>query len=70
MSAIRNLAVAEGIIVLATIHQPSMETIAQFTNLLLLAEGKTCYSGPVDELEGFFERWGRPVGRFVRILFG
>jgi len=67
MSAIRTLAVEERIIVLATIHQPSLETLAQFTNLLLLAEGKTCYSGPVDDLEAFFERWGRPVSRFVRI---
>ncbi|KAF9460328.1 P-loop containing nucleoside triphosphate hydrolase protein [Collybia nuda] len=65
MSSIRTLAVAEGMIVLATIHQPSLETLAQFTNLLLLAEGKTCYSGPVNELEEFFERWGRPVGRFT-----
>ncbi|KAG6918439.1 hypothetical protein DXG01_014620 [Tephrocybe rancida] len=64
MSAIRTLAIAEGIIVIATIHQPSLETLAQFTNLLLLAEGKTCYSGAVEDLEGFFERWGRPVGRF------
>jgi ABC-type multidrug transport system ATPase subunit len=69
MSAIRTLAVAEGMIVLATIHQPSLETLAQFTNLLMLAEGKTCYSGPVYDLEGFFERWGRPVGRFVCIRF-
>lgn len=67
MSAIRTLAVAEGIIVLATIHQPSMGTLAQFTNLLLLAEGKVCYSGAVDDLEGFFLRWGHPVDRFVRI---
>ncbi|GLB44858.1 putative ABC-2 type transporter [Lyophyllum shimeji] len=64
ISAIRTLAVAEGMIVLATIHQPSLETLAQFTNLLLLAEGKTCYSGRVEDLEGFFDRWGRPVGRF------
>ncbi|KAG6897314.1 hypothetical protein C0992_002490, partial [Termitomyces sp. T32_za158] len=64
MSAIRTLAIAEGIIVVATIHQPSLETLTQFTNLLLLAGGKTCYSGPVEDLERFFERWGRPVGRF------
>ncbi|KAG6899183.1 hypothetical protein C0993_012597 [Termitomyces sp. T159_Od127] len=64
MSAIRTLAVAEGMIVVATIHQPSLETLTQFTNLLLLAEGKTCYSGPVEDLERFFDRWGRPVGRF------
>lgn len=65
MSAIRTLAVAEGMIVLATIHQPSLETLAQFTNILLLAEGKTCFSGKVSELERFFESWGRPVERFV-----
>ncbi|KAJ6488885.1 P-loop containing nucleoside triphosphate hydrolase protein [Mycena sanguinolenta] len=65
MSAIRTLAVAEGMIVIATIHQPSLETIAQFTNILLLAQGKTCFSGKVDELEGFMERWGHPVDRFA-----
>ncbi|KAG6901786.1 hypothetical protein C0995_007889 [Termitomyces sp. Mi166 len=64
MSAIRALAIAEGIIVVATIHQPSLETLAQFTNLLLLSGGKTCYLGPVEDLEKFFERWGRPVERF------
>jgi len=58
MSAIRTLAVAEGMIVLATIHQPSLDTLARFTNLLMLTEGKTCYFGPVDDLDGFFERWG------------
>ncbi|KAF5379697.1 hypothetical protein D9615_005737 [Tricholomella constricta] len=68
MSSIRTLAVAEGMIVLATIHQPSLETLAQFINLLMLAEGKTCYSGPVEDLEGYFERWGKPVGKFVCIL--
>ncbi|KAJ7158040.1 P-loop containing nucleoside triphosphate hydrolase protein [Mycena crocata] len=64
MSAIRTLAVAEGMIVIATIHQPALETLAQFTDLLLLAGGKTCFSGKVGALEGFLERWGRPVGRF------
>jgi ABC-type multidrug transport system ATPase subunit len=66
MSSIRTLAVAEGMIVIATIHQPSLETLAQFTNLMLLAEGKVCYSGSVDDLEVFFEKWGHPVGKFVR----
>ncbi|KAJ7462986.1 ABC-2 type transporter-domain-containing protein [Mycena latifolia] len=54
-----------GIIVIATIHQPSLETLAQFTDILLLAEGCTCFSGKVGELEGFLERWGHPVGRFT-----
>ncbi|KAJ6457693.1 P-loop containing nucleoside triphosphate hydrolase protein [Mycena sanguinolenta] len=65
MSAIRTLAVSEGMIVIATIHQPSLDTLAQFTDLLLLAEGQTCFSGRVDELEGFMGRWGHPVGRFT-----
>ena len=65
MAAISTLATAEGMIVIASIHQPSLETLSQFTNLMLLAEGKTCYLGRVDELDGFFEKWGRPVGRFV-----
>ncbi|KAJ7222173.1 P-loop containing nucleoside triphosphate hydrolase protein [Mycena pura] len=65
MSAIRTLAIAEGMIVIATIHQPSLETLAQFTDILLLAEGRTCFCGKVDELEGFMERWGHPVGKFT-----
>ncbi|PPR01462.1 hypothetical protein CVT24_001866 [Panaeolus cyanescens] len=65
IASISRLAQSEGIIVLASIHQPSPETFAQFTNVILLAEGRTCYSGRVDELEIFFERWGRPVGRFI-----
>lgn len=65
MASIRTLAIAEGIIVLATIHQPSLETLSQFTNVMFLADGKTCYSGAVDKLDLFFERWGRPVSRFV-----
>ncbi|KIJ49523.1 hypothetical protein M422DRAFT_27888 [Sphaerobolus stellatus SS14] len=64
MSAIRNLAVAEGMIVLATIHQPSLETLQQFTDVMLLAEGKVCFLGKAERMAMFFERWGRPVGRF------
>ncbi|KAK0453564.1 P-loop containing nucleoside triphosphate hydrolase protein [Armillaria borealis] len=64
MSAIRTLAEAEGMFVIATIHQPSLETLGQFTDLLMLSQGKICYSGKVDDLERFFERWGRPVPRF------
>ncbi|KAJ7930537.1 P-loop containing nucleoside triphosphate hydrolase protein [Mycena leptocephala] len=65
MSAIRTLAVSEGMIVIATIHQPSLETLAQFTDLLMLAEGSTCFSGKVGDLERFLERWGHPVGKFT-----
>ncbi|GJJ08113.1 hypothetical protein Clacol_002321 [Clathrus columnatus] len=65
MMAIRTLAVAESIIVLVTIHQPSYEVLSQFTDVLLLAGGWTCFHGKVTEMEGFFERWGHPVTKFV-----
>ncbi|KAK1221788.1 hypothetical protein PQX77_015407 [Marasmius sp. AFHP31] len=64
VAAIRTLAIAEGMVVIATIHQPSLETISQFTNLLMLSRGQVCYSGPVDGLESFFEGWGKPVNKF------
>lgn len=65
MAAIKTLAVAEGIIVAASIHQPSLETLSQFTKVMFLAGGKTCYYGDVSKLDEFFERWGRPIGRFT-----
>jgi len=65
MLAISTLSKAEGMIVIASIHQPSLETLAQFTNVMFLAQGAVCYLGRVDQLDQFFERWGRPVGRFV-----
>ncbi|KDR73313.1 hypothetical protein GALMADRAFT_251927 [Galerina marginata CBS 339.88] len=64
MSSISTLSMAEGMIVIASIHQPSLETLSQFTNVMFLAEGKLCYLGRVDQLDGFFQKWGRPVGRF------
>ncbi|KAF4610157.1 hypothetical protein D9613_010239 [Agrocybe pediades] len=65
VASISALSKAEGMIVIASIHQPSLETITQFTDVVFLAEGKLCYLGRVNELEGFFEKWGRPVGRFT-----
>lgn len=69
MLAISTLSKAEGMIVVASIHQPSLETLAQFTNVMFLARGAMCYLGRVDQLDQFFEKWGRPVGRFVRHTF-
>ncbi|KAJ7301568.1 P-loop containing nucleoside triphosphate hydrolase protein [Mycena albidolilacea] len=65
LRAIRALARAEGILVAASIHQPSLQCLSQFTSLLLLAEGRLCWNGRVEELEGFLGRWGRGVGRFT-----
>ena len=65
MSSIRALALAEGMIVIASIHQPSLDTLTQFTKVMLLSHGRVCYHGAVNELDQFFEAWGQPVGRFV-----
>lgn len=65
MMAVRRVAIEEGLIVIASIHQPSLETIAQFSTLLLLAGGEACYNGPVDGLEACMAGFGRPVGKFV-----
>lgn len=68
MASISTLSKAEGMIVIASIHQPSLETLAQFTNVMFLASGKTCYLGRVDELDSFFEKFGHPVERFVSAI--
>lgn len=65
ISSIKTLAFAEGMIVIASIHQPSLDTLSQFSKVAFLASGKLCYHGKVDELDRFFEAWGRPVGRFI-----
>ncbi|KAI0789359.1 P-loop containing nucleoside triphosphate hydrolase protein [Abortiporus biennis] len=64
LSAIRTLAESEGIIVLATIHQPSLSALAQFSKILFLSGGRPCWYGKVDELEPWFERWGFPVDQY------
>ncbi|TDL28023.1 P-loop containing nucleoside triphosphate hydrolase protein [Rickenella mellea] len=60
--AIRNIAVQHNMIVIASIHQPNWETISLFDKLLLLAQGKTMYSGPVDRLDEYLAQvLERPV---------
>ncbi|KAJ6498435.1 P-loop containing nucleoside triphosphate hydrolase protein [Mycena vitilis] len=65
LSAIRTLARAEGIVVLASIHQPAQRVLEQFTSLLLLSAGQVCYAGRVGDLAGFLERGGRGVSGFT-----
>ncbi|KAL7415076.1 P-loop containing nucleoside triphosphate hydrolase protein [Mrakia frigida] len=65
MFAVRRVAREEGIIIVASIHQPSLETCKQFTDLLLLTGGQICYNGPMENLDGFLAGFGKPVGKFV-----
>ena len=61
MSYLKEVAKANLIIVIASIHQPSTSTFALFDKLLLLSAGKTCYFGAVDHIGSYFESIGFPV---------
>lgn len=55
----QNLAAA-GKTVICTIHQPSSEVFAMFDRILLMAEGRTAYLGPINDCLGFFSAQGMP----------
>ena len=69
MLVINTLSKAEGMIVVASIHQPSPETLAQFTNVMYLARGAMYYLGRADQLGLFFAKWGRLDGRYMHHSF-
>lgn len=50
-----------GTSVLFTIHQPSSEVFAAFSNLILLNKGKVMYQGSVKNVSTFFESCSHPV---------
>lgn len=51
---------SSGKAVICTIHQPSSEVFALFDRILLMAEGRTAFLGPVSEAMTFFESRGIP----------
>ncbi|KAJ3186130.1 hypothetical protein HK101_009721 [Irineochytrium annulatum] len=65
VAAVRRIAKAQKMVVVATIHQPNFETLSLFDELLLLANGRVMYNGPIASLGDFFEAFGTPVPRFV-----
>ncbi|KAF2717150.1 putative ABC transporter [Polychaeton citri CBS 116435] len=44
--------------VVFTIHQPRSNIVALFDQLILLAQGRTVYSGPFDKCQGYFDNIG------------
>jgi len=46
--------------VVFTIHQPRSNIVALFDQLILLAEGRTVYSGPFEKCQGYFDSIGYP----------
>ncbi|RAH72587.1 putative ABC transporter [Aspergillus aculeatinus CBS 121060] len=61
ISYIKKLAVANNLIIIASIHQPSSTTFQLFDKLLLLSGGQTCFFGPVTGVPHYFDRLGHPV---------
>lgn len=59
VEVLRNLA-AKGKTVICTIHQPSSEVFALFDRILLMAQGRTAFLGPIDAALSFFSSQGLP----------
>ncbi|KAJ5908791.1 hypothetical protein N7495_001473 [Penicillium taxi] len=61
ISYVKELARANRIIVIASIHQPSTNIFRLFDKLLLLSAGRSCYFGPVASVENYFRQIGHPI---------
>jgi ABC-type multidrug transport system ATPase subunit len=65
MASVGALARKEGIIVVASIHQPSYATLSEFSSLVILSQGVVCYRGIVTGLERFLTQMGVDCKPFV-----
>ncbi|KAL9102700.1 MAG: hypothetical protein Q9163_002191 [Psora crenata] len=61
ISHLRHVAQRYNLLVVASIHQPSTSTFSLFDKLLLLSQGKTCYFGPLSNVEPYFASAGFPI---------
>jgi ABC-type multidrug transport system ATPase subunit len=61
MAFIKDVARANKLIVVASIHQPSTTTFELFDKLLLLSGGRTCYLGDTKEVKSYFDDIGYPM---------
>ena len=61
MAFVRELAVSEHLIVLATIHQPSTRIYLGFDRVMLLSEGRVAFSGRADAAVAHFEGLGHAL---------
>ncbi|KAH6679566.1 putative ABC transporter [Halenospora varia] len=61
ISYVKNVAVKNNLIVIASIHQPSTSTFQLFDKLMLLSGGKQHYFGPVDNVGEHFESLSYPM---------
>lgn len=61
ISFLKRVARRNGLIVFASIHQPSTSAFNLFDKLLLLSGGKTHYFGPLRDVGAYYESIGRPI---------
>ncbi|CAG8234214.1 unnamed protein product [Penicillium nalgiovense] len=61
MSYAKELARANNLLIIASIHQPSTTTFNLFDKLLLLSAGKTCYFGAIPAVNSYFSGIGYPI---------
>lgn len=64
MSSIRRIARAEGIIVIATIHAPSVDTLQLFDQMMVLAKGKVAFRGTMAQAAARCNDVGHPMPAF------
>ncbi|GAB7357619.1 hypothetical protein MBLNU459_g0118t1 [Dothideomycetes sp. NU459] len=65
ISFVKDIAKKHNLIVISSIHQPSTSTFAMFDKLLLLSQGGTAYSGPVSEVQPYFDSCGFPIPLYM-----
>jgi len=65
MREIKELAVAEGIIVVATIHQPSTKVYEGFDQVMILSGGRLAYTGKASSAIAYFEGIGHTIDQFT-----
>ena len=65
----------QGRTVISTIHQPSSPIFSNFTNILLMAEGRTAFIGDISEASSFLTSCGypcpphyNPADHFIQVL--
>ena len=61
VSYLKEVASRYKLLVIASIHQPSTSTFALFDKIILLSQGKTCYFGPISEVNPYFRSIGCPI---------
>lgn len=65
MKSIKNLAEKHNLVVIATIHSPSWQTMQLFDQSLILAKGRMLYSGATGEMASYLDAIGHSVPSHV-----